>query len=128
MKIRKGFVSNSSSSSYLIGIGIVKKDKIDEVKKLIEGISDFKNSGFVDKDGYVSITTFDDNYVGMKVHSGDFVVQLYEIGDEPEYDEEIDDYNYDVDSSWFKQETFDVISRSDLFEDSQFKMGAGYNG
>ena len=128
MKIRKGFVSNSSSSSYLIGIGIVKKDKIDEVKKLIEGISDFKNSGFVDKDGYVSITTFDDNYVGMKVHSGDFVVQLYEIGDEPEYDEEIDDYNYDVDSSWFKQETFDVISRNDLFEDSQFKMGAGYNG
>ena len=49
--------------------------------------------------------------------------------DEPEYDEEIDDYNYDgVDSSWFKEETYDVISRSDIFENVQFKIGAGYNG
>lgn len=129
MKIRYGYVSNSSSSSYLIGIGIVKKDKIEEVKKLIEGISDFKNSGIVDKEGYLSITSFDDNCVSMYVHTGDFVVQLYEIGDEPEYDEEIDDYNYDgVDSSWFKEETYDVISRSDIFENVQFKIGAGYNG
>lgn len=128
MKIRHGYVSNSSSSSYLIGVGIVKKDKIDEVKKLIEGISDF-NSGIVDKDGHLIVESFNGDCVCINVHNGDFVVQLYEIGDEPEYDEEIDDYNYDgVDSSWFKEETYDVISRSDIFENVQFKIGAGYNG
>lgn len=129
MKIRTGFVSNSSSSSYLIGVGVVKKDKIDEVKNLIEGISDFKDSGVVSEDEYVRVTSFDENCVGVQAHAGDFVVRLYEIGYEPEYDEEIGDYNYDhVDRSWFKSETYDVISRSDLFENVQFKMGAGFNG
>lgn len=129
MKIRTGFVSNSSSSSYLIGVGVVKKDKIDEVKRLIEKISDFEDSGVVTKDGYVSVTSFDFNRVSVKAHVGDFVVRLHEIGDEPEYDEEIGDYNYDhVDRSWFKSETYDVISRKDLFENVQFIMGAGFNG
>ena len=43
MKIRKGFVSNSSSSSYIIGLGIVK----DEIKldKFLRSLPDSWENG-----------------------------------------------------------------------------------
>jgi hypothetical protein len=36
MKIRLNYVSNSSSSSYIIGIGIIKDEYLDQINKFIK--------------------------------------------------------------------------------------------
>ena len=42
MKIRTGFVSNSSSSSFVIGVAHVSEDKVKEVSDFIEKSPDIK--------------------------------------------------------------------------------------
>jgi hypothetical protein len=82
MKIRNGFVSNSSSSSFVLGKYFMTPEQIEEFKSLIKEIDDVRENGFdspicvtyegevvgYDEDTYLSE---DDNYffgdVGQKV-------------------------------------------------------------
>jgi hypothetical protein len=46
MKVRNGFVSNSSSSSFVLGKYFMTPEQIEEFKSLIKEIDDVKENGF----------------------------------------------------------------------------------
>lgn len=156
MKIRSGFVSNSSSSSFIIGIGLVRPGKEEEVAKiyghenvesLIDMVTDDRRSKWgipqVDGDtirleafGYNSV---DIRYVWNKLKElgvDDIkVVHFNESGSEPEWDDDNGSYNYD----WYQDDP-DAFSEDqqlkykllqndrNLFIEGDVKCGAGYDG
>jgi hypothetical protein len=97
MKIRQCFVSNSSSSSFIIGVCNLGKDPDQSIlQKYHNNIIRFPVSSDVRLpyemqmiDGGVSLTSFNFEEVGCKVEDGDFVCYINTSGDEPtEYEYE----------------------------------------
>lgn len=80
MKIRNGYVSNSSSSSYLIAIGVPKEEYIEEIRKII--LQHYSEEYFkkAENNGKETITAFDGRTLSIDVKTGDYVMRINEYG------------------------------------------------
>ena len=127
MKIRNGYVSNSSSSSYVIAVGIVKKEFIEEVRQIVEKEYDLEESGFCNNDQECSVEAFDGARVTVEAKFGDYVLKLHGTGSEPPSNE-CGEYNYDaVDETFFDDWIWKLL-KEEKFEKLEYLIGAGYNG
>jgi len=129
MKVRTGFVSNSSSASFIVGIAI-----IDDITKFTDWIktnginvnysrlSEIDNSFIQRRNDYVYIESFNgatasvslshilnserskDKIAKALLTDGDnpYIAWFDDSGDDPEWNEAEGEYNYDdIDLSWF---------------------------
>lgn len=156
MKIRSGFVSNSSSSSFIIGIGLVRPGKEKEVvdiygenniESLIDMITDDTRSKWgipqVDSNGTISLEAFGSHSVEIsyiwdklkELGMDDIkIVHFNERGDEPEYDDECGRYNY----SWYEdadafgpelERKYNLLrDNRELFIEGDVNCGGDYDG
>lgn len=156
MKIRSGFVSNSSSSSFIIGIGLIRPGKEqevakifgeDNVKSVIEEVCAERPRWYepIVQDGgnLLELRAFD--YSSVSVHNVYDKMKLLgvddlkfvvfdEHGDEPEWDDDNGCYNYD----WYRdieayneeqQKKFRLLNNDrELFIEAESTVGAGFNG
>lgn len=108
MKIRNGFISNSSSSSFIIGIAIVPEDKVSQYKgKNIfqysskEGVS-YPLIEYLKPDRKIVIESFTGGDVRVNVKDGDWILWLDGQGVSGDYHFWNGcDYDYDVELSEF---------------------------
>lgn len=128
MKIRNGYVSNSSAASYLIAVGIVKKEFIENVKEWLTKINNWKIefADFVDEDKKMYIEAFNGDEASVQCKKGDFVVSVWDKGDadEDEYGEIIDD----ADWSDFDEMITELFNHDEWFEKQSTSYGTGYDG
>ena len=142
MKIRSGFVSNSSSSSFIIGLANVKEEKGD----FVFDIPREENNWLVENLPYnVSVKEYNGKYrltmdsftsaeVSVDVELRDGVLLLDDYGpDEDEYfsyyDSEGDwlGYDYDVDLEDFEEKSQEKYQQI-LEANGEATYGAGRNG
>lgn len=155
MKIRSGFVSNSSSSSFIIGIGLVRPGKEEEVEKIyghdnVESLLDIITDDRRPKWGIPQIDGDSITLEAFSYHSVDIrriwdkmkelgvddlkVVHFNERGDEPEYDDEYGRYNYSYyeDADAFGPELekkYNLLrDNRELFIEGDVRCGGGYGG
>ena len=81
MKIRSNYVSNSSSSSYVIGVASFKIENEDKVKSLIDSFPKFiKDQVEIVKDNNCRVkeTAFDENEVSIFVQNDHYAIKFYD--------------------------------------------------
>jgi hypothetical protein len=129
MKIRKGFVSNSSSSSFIIGVA-----KVNDIEKCRKYIEDNKISGEVElstykklkedngwtvtirKNGDVEIESFDcatATIKGENLKDDDYILTYYFAGNEG------DGYFYESDDADWGEPNYDRVYEDDFFDKSE---------
>lgn len=145
MKIRSGFVSNSSSSSYIIGVGRVadetalveycNKNHIDYKIVTTKEILEFKfNWSYIkrviNEMTYLVNNAFDGNEVMLEIDPN-INEKFVSINHSEEMEESEDgETNYDIDSGYFNktgQAIFDIASCS-FVKNWEVSYGAGRNG
>ena len=157
MKIRSGFVSNSSSSSFIAGIGRIKDvdsftDMFKKIKEdwngysiqilstsdILEGSNDFCIS--VRQDGkqvFVTAPVNTEQEVSVAFDPGNdekyFSVEIgNDEGDSEFWDPLHEEMDYSmVDEDWFtgsQAEIIKILQNAELFEEVEFVVGAARNG
>lgn len=141
MKIRNSHVSNSSSSSFIIGVGFVPGNRVDEFRALdvtLLSLNELQNQRWYEyRDDTVSVDSFIGSHVCLYDVTGQFqadpngmVAILDTYGAEPTWDSESYGYNYHAVSEtpeWFSTgdlKTADAIRSVG----GSVEVGAGYNG
>ena len=155
MKIREGFVSNSSSSSFIMSLAIVTdKEKFNELyavnlntdiwpcgvevqtlKSIKEQTGwynevEFKSSNGCDR---IVCEAFDGTPISIDVTGlPDDTIVYYSSnsGDEPSWDEDSGEYDYDdVELDWFTEEAQEAAKFVYLpFMKGEYTYGGGFNG
>lgn len=126
MKIRTCFVSNSSSSSYIIGVAVIDKKDREAVESFLRNTYGIWYE-LVDGSGdVVESTAFDYNSVGLRVATGDVAVVFreYKDADSDEYGNIIED----EDTYYFSGFENFSASCSQFFKEIETAVGSGYNG
>jgi len=150
MKIRNGFVSNSSSSSFIIGIGVIKDEE--KVKSIMQNVADYAyhietvkkiNDKFLSDHDNEKFTVGSFNYDSVSVdHKGlkddEKILHIYYgTGDDSDFmicddNDEFIEYDYDIDESFFEgDEAYEAIKElenSDAIKQFEWAYGAGRNG
>ena len=156
MKIRKGFVSNSSSSSFIIGISTVSD--IDKYNKYIKDNNigeEVKVITFKDvkenrpwqiepiRDNKLTVESFDCSSVTLDIKNikdDDYILMYVFFGSEGDdsfmdEDSEWSELDYDIDYDFFSKEQKDVLDmfsnpkNAGLNEDNTlYTLGAARNG
>ena len=126
MKIRSNYVSNSSSSSYIIGIGLIKKEFEKEVENFVKNSSSYL---FEIRDGnneIITVNSFDDDFVDKYASIGEKALVFYDvIYAETNEDGEIIS---DPEIEDFHEEIVNIMNNENWFNSIDFKIGSGYNG
>lgn len=133
MKVRSGFVSNSSSSSFIIGIANVKKENGYIVFDAPKNLPWFINAKLIKDDEYeLSIGSFRSD-VSCQAKIGDNILYLYDESNKDSFaiyneNDEFQYYDYDLDLEY----DFDSSVVSTYKEISQrggdVSYGAGFDG
>jgi len=146
MKIRKGFVSNSSSSSYIIGVGKLVDEKafveyctknyiidynIMTTKEILEFTNKWRSvKTTIGDKTFFKKEAFDGNEVMVEINPSieEKFVSVYH-GEDIEENED-GETNYDIDSDSFNNSGLAVlgIEEEDFVEDWDCIYGAGRNG
>jgi len=154
MKLRQGFVSNSSSSSFIVGVGKVKS--LDALKKWAkdnkvtlgtENYSDIRlktTSDILKNDGWDYGIEGPNLYVEEPVNSGGRVYSKFDVAGDDFYcivcigNDEGDqqfwngyDMDYDIDQDYFTGDQAAILTmleKGDILEDVSFNFGAERNG
>lgn len=151
MKVRSCFVSNSSSSSFIMGCGIVINEdaldkyvkehnitdlEVESVKNLLSG--EYSSWSANVSEYRLSVESFTYDEVSVVIENLDpdtKIAFFYEIGphdDSDFYDEdgEYCDYDIDLEGDFNKdQEAMaELMYDTDIIKDGEVSMGAGRNG
>lgn len=153
MKTRQGFVSNSSSSSFIVGVGKIKS--LDAFKKWasenkikldkeygdisVKSTSDILKGSFefriADNKIYVEEPTNYGGSVSITFNSsGDDYYCIVHLGNDEgdcSFENEYGDLDYDISSDYFVGEQasiLEMLSSGELLEDTNYSFGAGRNG
>lgn len=147
MKKRLGFVSNSSSSSFIIGLALVPEGRTNEFKAnypehvfdLAETVADRNGWGlrYRENGDYLIDEAFDGTEVRLTNINNILadnpeacVISIDECGSDPQYDDDIGEYNYDEieeDEDWFDEQQLRV---ADAIREcgGEVYVGGGFNG
>lgn len=143
MKLRKGFISNSSSSSFMIGVGKVNdldklKKELAKIKKVdykLIQLKDIKNSYDVHVGkSTISVESFTGDSVNLKnLSPEDWILYFSEFGphdDSDFWNEEYGEYDYDIDLTFEpnQEKIRELITNKKFFDDFDITIGAGRNG
>ena len=147
MKIRTGFVSNSSSSSFMIGIGKIKDGHVDEVSEIMEKHNVYKYDykihtvkeeleSYKERPSKLIQESFTGDWVEIdtnKLKDSDTLFKIYFLhGNDYDFMNEDYDYNYDIDEDFFDNNNtytaLNEIKEKGLLEDFKMAYGAGRNG
>jgi len=136
MKTRAGFVSNSSSSSFIMGLAIIPDDQVSKYKKrnVFQYLKDELPYPIREKvrqeDSELSIESFTYRTVQVKAKPGDWILWLDAVGinGDEHFWKDDDYYDYDdIDISDFDDS--DVEIYNEIFKISpQVLYGAGRDG
>lgn len=153
MKVRQGFVSNSSSSSFLIALAVIKEGCVSKVREALKDsdkwhyniryIGDIlKEKSWDDPD--VTHIKEDKFKVTLEAPINDMVtVSLFcssnsdilvinqgnDEGDSDFWDDRYQELNYDkVDLDYFDSNIVDLLNHKEYFSNVQMEYGAGRNG
>ena len=134
MKVRIGFVSNSSSSSYIIAVGKIINEKlaIEYLDKYgidydIRTVSELLNYG----NKYMTRAAFDGNEVSIKIDANKPDDKYISIRHSEDMEESEDgDTNYDIDSDYFDKtgQAIFMINEECGISNFESTYGAGRDG
>lgn len=130
MKIRLGYVSNSSAASYLIAIAIVKKEFIENVKEWLKKIPNWKieiAEIIEDNEKYITIESFNCDSVSLKAQKGDYVIGFCDRADADYIDEDCTEIS-EADWTDFDEQITLLLEQTDWFENHDVSYGSGYDG
>ena len=135
MKIRSNYVSNSSASSYIIGVGTLKPEYKEEVLKLIKSIENNSKGyslepiklEFVENDKEISVESFNGDFISTIVKAGDLAVIIDEVV-ETWFTNEEDNEAKQAELDDFSDEIIKMINNNEWFEKLDYTYGEGYNG
>lgn len=135
MKIRQGFVSNSSSSSFVIAVGKVINTKkfLEEAKKYGLSEWDYELVIFKDKDIVAESFNWSEVSIGSnKLEPGDTVVKIESFGNEGDQsfmeDGDWGDINYDIGWSDIDSPVTKFLDECTSLDHIEISHGAGRNG
>lgn len=158
MKTRTGFVSNSSSSSFIIGVGVVtKEDDIKEMKKLKDdnyGIIMYPLFDVISQEANSWDTKYDTRRDSFSIESFTYdsvsiegIEKTYQEnplgyavtvdiggGDDSDFavydsDGEYSHMEYDIDFDFFDKDKQELIAKcEDICDKFDYTYGAGRNG
>ena len=140
MKYRNGFVSNSSSSSFIIGIGEITdmnkftKWNINENIQIVpyEDLYNGECWEYELKGEYLTVDSFNGDEISIKTQYNKSYVILQSTGptEEQLWNEEWEYYDYDVDLNDFDDDDVDFVTNVEKHgvKNFNFTYGAGRDG
>ncbi len=153
MKVRNGFVSNSSSSSFILGYGVVKdeqklqkylKDNKIEVSEVIDmdnnynaDVKLFHEYSLWEEDLYLNGGNCTDLKIPEKYVNSENKILVVQIlnneGDSTFYNETRDELDYDKSDyidfySTKQQQIIELLKDESIFENPELRFGAERNG
>jgi hypothetical protein len=146
MKIRSGFVSNSSSSSYIIGVGkVVDREKLESYLKehkidksdyeivTTRELVDSTSWKYIFRKDKLIVEAFNGDEVSINVNTNkdDTYITIYVCNNEGDgcfMTDEDSDINYDIDDNFFDENQQAILGDIEGVEKYISSYGAARNG
>jgi hypothetical protein len=128
MKIRTNYVSNSSSSSYIIAVGLIKKEFEEFIEKFVNESTYNWVFDLVDGDDeHVEAGAFNGDFVNMNIPKGRKALIIESCGDILT-DAEGEIIGEPCLSDFPTEVQLIIEEHYPMFDELEYRMGSGYNG